>query len=76
MADYVLAGYGTGAIMAVPAMDERDREFAEKFDLPKNYIPTALLVMGYPAPDAVPNERHTVYRPLEETVIYLNRKES
>ena len=34
VADYVLAGYGTGAIMAVPAEDERDREFAEKFGLP------------------------------------------
>lgn len=33
VADYVLAGYGTGAIMAVPAYDERDREFAEKFNL-------------------------------------------
>jgi leucyl-tRNA synthetase len=34
VADYVLAGYGTGAIMAVPAYDDRDREFAEKFNLP------------------------------------------
>jgi leucyl-tRNA synthetase len=34
IADYVLAGYGTGAIMAVPAHDERDREFAEAFKLP------------------------------------------
>jgi len=34
VADYVLATYGSGAIMAVPGQDERDWEFAEKFDLP------------------------------------------
>ncbi|MUG85894.1 leucine--tRNA ligase [Paenibacillus timonensis] len=34
IADYVLAGYGTGAIMAVPGHDERDYEFAKQFDLP------------------------------------------
>ena len=34
IADYVLMGYGTGAIMAVPAHDERDFEFATKFGLP------------------------------------------
>ena len=34
VSDYVLAGYGTGAIMAVPAHDERDYDFAKKFDLP------------------------------------------
>ena len=42
IADYVLATYGTGAIMAVPADDMRDRKFAEKFNLPivENYTKT------------------------------------
>lgn len=34
IADYVLMGYGTGAIMAVPAHDQRDFEFARKYDIP------------------------------------------
>ncbi len=34
IADYVLASYGTGAVMAVPAHDERDFEFAKKYNLP------------------------------------------
>jgi leucyl-tRNA synthetase len=34
IADYVLAGYGTGAIMAVPAQDERDWDFARSHGLP------------------------------------------
>jgi leucyl-tRNA synthetase len=34
IADYVLMGYGTGAIMAVPAHDQRDYDFAKKFNIP------------------------------------------
>ncbi len=38
LADYVLATYGTGAVMAVPAHDERDFEFAQKMGLPITYV--------------------------------------
>ena len=41
IADYVLLGYGTGAIMAVPAHDERDWEFARKFALPIREVVSA-----------------------------------
>jgi leucyl-tRNA synthetase len=42
IADYVLAGYGTGAIMAVPAHDERDNAFARKFGLPVRQVITQI----------------------------------
>ncbi|MDD5738557.1 MAG: class I tRNA ligase family protein [Candidatus Pacebacteria bacterium] len=42
VADYVLSSYGTGAIMAVPAQDERDFEFAKKFNLPIVEVPNSM----------------------------------
>lgn len=47
IADYVLMGYGTGAIMAVPAHDERDADFANKFHLPVKKV-----IQGSDAGDA------------------------
>ena len=46
IADYVLASYGTGAIMAVPSHDERDEAFANKYSLPINrdYVPDMKMI--------------------------------
>lgn len=42
----------------------------EKFNIPENIEPTALLVMGYPSPDAEPLDLHFSSRPMEEVVFY------
>jgi len=41
-----------------------------EFSVPDNYVPHALLVMGYPHKDSEPSERHTQTKPIEETVFY------
>jgi nitroreductase len=42
----------------------------EEFKLPENLVPVAMLVLGYPAPDAEPADRHSLRHPLEKTVYY------
>lgn len=56
IADYVLMGYGTGAVMAVPAHDERDQEFAKNFGLPiKQVIAQYTTLTGQDAPKSDEN---------------------
>ncbi len=64
IADYVLAGYGTGAIMAVPAHDERDYAFATKFGIEKINV-VAPLVISYSSSHKI-GERPNVTEKLSE----------
>jgi leucyl-tRNA synthetase len=66
IADYVLADYGTGAIMAVPAHDQRDFEFARKYNLP--------IRMVYESPDA-PRSASEMTQALAESGVMINSGE-
>jgi leucyl-tRNA synthetase len=67
VADYVLGSYGTGAIMAVPAEDERDAEFAKKYGLPVKEILTAGGVVS--GPKNMISSEH----PAEEPIVIRER---
>jgi leucyl-tRNA synthetase len=86
IADYVLMGYGTGAIMAVPAHDQRDFEFARKYDIPIRLVyrlnaeqseetmteatPQGGVMIHSGPFDGSPNDKNTVRKVIE----YLEEK--
>ena len=61
VADYVLGTYGTGAIMAVPAHDQRDFEFARRFGLPVPVVVTPESRLSDPLPEAFSGEGTLVH---------------
>ncbi len=81
IADYVLAEYGTGAIMAVPAHDSRDYDFAKKYDLPicDVIMPLRVDTKNPPHPDEKMVERQAVQaiikHPTQDKILMLDWKE-
>ncbi len=81
IADYVLAGYGTGAVMAVPAHDERDFAFAKKYGLPVMTViePDTMDERNPPVPGQLNVERITaqaiIRDPKTGRILCLNWKE-
>lgn len=66
VADYVLMNYGSGAIMAVPAHDERDFEFAYKFNLP-------IICVYDPDPKELPTENNKTAEKIREEILQGKR---
>lgn len=67
ISDYVLASYGTGAIMAVPAHDERDYEFAKKFNIP--IVQVLAKSFNGTGDSAIRDDKKTTYRNVVNVVI-------
>ncbi len=81
IADYVLAHYGTGAVMAVPAHDERDFEFAKKYHLPiKQVVAPHMVDQENPPREGEKNTKRNIIHaivehPTEEKIISLKWKD-
>ncbi|MEE2632462.1 MAG: leucine--tRNA ligase, partial [Candidatus Neomarinimicrobiota bacterium] len=87
VADYVLISYGTGAIMAVPGHDERDWEFAKKYDLPIKEVVKGgdvteaafidkgdAIIVNSSHPDTLSIDGLTVEEAIKETIQYIEEK--
>ena len=75
ISDYVLADYGTGAVMAVPAHDERDWQFAKKFNLPTQQV-VAFYATETAGKDKVRPEKKTVRRKTVYALLYDEKKDA